>query len=95
MNSVDDEIQSVSVTEFKAKCTEKLRQVEESGVSLKITRHGRTVAVIHPSKPDSARCIGDLMGSTVGAVTFSNSVDPDAPAWSDDEWQMHLEGADE
>ena len=35
---------TLSITEFKAHCTEELRLVEESGERIAITRHGKTIA---------------------------------------------------
>jgi prevent-host-death family protein len=40
---------TITVTEFKARCLEILRQVEETGTSVTIVRHKKTVAVIYPA----------------------------------------------
>ncbi len=39
----------ISVTEFKHGCLELIRRVEETGVSISITRRGRVVARLQPS----------------------------------------------
>jgi|AACY02.3.fsa_nt_gi prevent-host-death family protein len=39
----------ISITEFKAKCLEIVRQVEEDGVPYSITKHRKPVAEIHPT----------------------------------------------
>lgn len=39
----------VSATEFKAKCLSLLRQMEEKGGTITITRRGRPVAILSPS----------------------------------------------
>ncbi len=39
----------ISVTEFKHRCLEIVRRVENSGKSVAITRHGRVVARLEPS----------------------------------------------
>lgn len=40
---------TITVTEFKARCLEILRQIEETGTSVTIVRHKKTVAVIYPA----------------------------------------------
>jgi antitoxin (DNA-binding transcriptional repressor) of toxin-antitoxin stability system len=39
----------ISITEFKHRCLEIVRRVEESGEGVSITRHGRVVAQLEPS----------------------------------------------
>jgi prevent-host-death family protein len=45
--------QIVSATEFKAKCLSLLDEIEQSGVSITVTRRGAPVAVLGPA-PKSA-----------------------------------------
>lgn len=40
---------TISVTEFKARCLEILREIEEKGTSVTLVRHKKTVAVIYPA----------------------------------------------
>jgi prevent-host-death family protein len=51
----------ISATQFKARCLRLLDEVERTGESLVITKHGRPVARVEPPKPPE-----DLRGS----VTF-------------------------
>ena len=42
------DVRQVSISVFKAHCTEEIQKVEKGGLVLELTRHGRTVAVVHP-----------------------------------------------
>ena len=44
----------ISVTEFKQRCLEIIRQVEESGKPVAITRRGRVVARLQPPLRETA-----------------------------------------
>ena len=44
----------ISITEFKHRCLEIVRRVEESGEVVAITRHGRVVAQLEPSPEASS-----------------------------------------
>lgn len=78
---------SISVSEFKARCTEQLRAVEEQGVSLDITRHGKVVATVRPSESDGPT-MAEWIGSGAGSMEMSKETlaSFDQPTWSDDEW---------
>jgi prevent-host-death family protein len=41
----------ISVTEFKARCLDLIRQVEKNGESVTIRRRGKVVARLTPPKP--------------------------------------------
>jgi len=41
---------TISVTEFKSKCLEILREVQEEQVTYVITKHNKVVAEVSPSK---------------------------------------------
>ena len=45
---------TITVTEFKARCLEILRDVEESGEPVTLIRRKRVVAVIYPAHIDNA-----------------------------------------
>jgi prevent-host-death family protein len=45
----------ISITEFKQRCLEILRQVEETGQVVTIRRRGKVVARIEPPVPSQAR----------------------------------------
>ena len=42
---------AVSVTEFKAHCLDVIRQVEQDGTAIDLTRHGKVVARLVPTPP--------------------------------------------
>jgi prevent-host-death family protein len=42
---------AVSVTEFKTHCLDLIRQVEQVGDAVELTRHGKVVARLIPSTP--------------------------------------------
>jgi prevent-host-death family protein len=39
---------TVSITEFKSKCLSYIRDVDEKGVHLVITKHGKSIAEVQP-----------------------------------------------
>ena len=41
----------VSVSEFKAHCLDMIRQVEQAGAAIDLTRHGKVVARLVPTAP--------------------------------------------
>lgn len=45
---------TITVTEFKARCLEILREVEETGVPVTLVRRKKTVAIIYPSHGTNA-----------------------------------------
>jgi len=47
---------AVSVTEFKAHCLDVIRQVEQDGTAIDLTRHGKVVARLVPT-PQTAQGI--------------------------------------
>jgi prevent-host-death family protein len=54
----------ISVTEFKAKCLEIIREVQEDSVSYTITKHNKVVAEVHPPVQDELTT-NPLKGSVV------------------------------
>lgn len=78
---------SISIPEFRARCTEWLRAVEEQGIRLHITRQGKVVAIIEPSESEGP-AMDEWIGSGVGFTNISNDVlaSFDEPTWSNDEW---------
>jgi prevent-host-death family protein len=78
----------LSVSEFKAHCTEQIRAVSQGGTVIELTRHGKKVAVV--KSPDAAECTPDLatwLGSGKGTVVFAPSYDPHAAAWESSDWE--------
>lgn len=45
---------TISVTEFKSKCLEILREVQEEQVTYVITKHNKVVAEVSPSKAQAS-----------------------------------------
>ena len=45
---------TISVTEFKTKCLQLLKEIEAGGEPIEITRHGKVVARIVPAGPTTA-----------------------------------------
>ena len=77
----------LSVSEFKAHCTEEIRAVENGDTVIELTRHGKKVAVVRAA--DSAGSPVDLeswIGSGKGTVTYGQDYDPHAPAWDSTDW---------
>ena len=67
----------MSASEFKAKCSACLGEIEQSGESITITRRGRPVAVLGPVKKTGlksmreswvgkGKIVGDIMRPLVG-----------------------------
>ena len=82
---------TLSVTEFKAHCTEELRIVEETGERIAITRHGKTIAFVEAVELAQPKTIGDIIGSLDGSVVFHEDGDLEGPAIPFDDWSMHGE----
>ncbi|MCA9095960.1 MAG: type II toxin-antitoxin system Phd/YefM family antitoxin [Planctomycetaceae bacterium] len=78
----------LSVSEFKARCTEEIRAVETGDVLIEITRHGKKVAVVcSPAADGLPTDLASWLGSGKGTVVFGQDYDPHAPAWSEDDWE--------
>jgi prevent-host-death family protein len=78
----------ISVSEFKAHCTEEIRAVEKGEVLIELTRHGKKVAVV--KSPDATVSTPDLaswIGSCKGTVTFGPNYDPTGTAWDSSDWE--------
>jgi len=68
----------ISVTEFKAKCLEILREVNEDHISYSITKHKKVVAEVHP--PQAQDQGSQLRNSILFEGDLISSVD--------DEWEV-------
>lgn len=91
MKAAELPIHSIPMTEFKARCTEYIRAVENGEPSIQITRHGKVVAkLIGPEDtPKERSALAEWIGGGRGSVVFSPDYDPHAPAFEDDEWEMN------
>jgi prevent-host-death family protein len=58
----------ISATEFKAKCLSLLRQMEEKGGKITITRRGRPVAVLSPSPRKGWKSPGDSWAGKIQII---------------------------
>jgi len=73
---------TVTVTEFKAKCTAYLRQVQEQRVPIEVTRNGTVVAIV--SAPPLSAGRNPAWGALRGSVTYiAEDFDKPAP----DDWE--------
>ncbi|MFK5922422.1 MAG: hypothetical protein QM496_09605 [Verrucomicrobiota bacterium] len=91
---IAEEISSkrVTVSDFKAHCTEYLRGLEKGNEILEITRHGKVVALVkkpEDEQPEGPRTIAELMGSMRGTVIFADDYDPDEPTFAPEDWEDH------
>lgn len=76
-------MKTVSASEFKATCLELLRNVEESGEPIVITKHGRPIAEVRAPQAERARSpFGCMMGRT------KLQGDVLSPAVSADAWDV-------
>ncbi|MEX2579548.1 MAG: type II toxin-antitoxin system Phd/YefM family antitoxin [Verrucomicrobiales bacterium] len=78
---------TISISEFKAHCTEQLRAVQEEGITLEITRHGKVIAVARPPEPGHSPA--NLLGAGKDSAHLTDSYDPHAPAFEEDDWEMN------
>ncbi len=77
----------VSVSDFKAHCTEYLRSVESGENEFIITKHNKVIAITKavPSPEDS----NVLLGAAKGTASLSKEYDPHAPAFAEGDWEMN------
>jgi len=77
----------LSISEFKAHCTEEIRALEKGGTVIELTRHGKKVAVVQASSAAVAPAnLQSWLGSGKGTVTYGPTYDPAAPAWDASDW---------
>lgn len=75
-------MRTMSASEFKAKCLAILDEVNQTGESLVITKHGKPVAQVFPAFGTKARYPQAELGGTVETVG-----DIIAPVLRSDEWE--------
>lgn len=74
-------MKEVAISEFKAKCLALIDQVEKTKQPIRITRRGKVVAEVGPSKPTDDR-------SWIGSMTETKILgDIISPAADEDEWE--------
>ena len=62
------------VSQFKAKCTQVLREVAEQGYSVEVTKRGEVVAVVSPPADTAKRDPAAFMGSLRGTATHVGDI---------------------
>lgn len=82
-------IKQVPISEFKAHCSEELREIEENDTIIEITRHGKVIAVAKAPEPEPV--VGSLLGAGIGTATIAPGADLTEPIFDHDEWEMNQE----
>jgi len=77
---------TISVSDFKARCTEELRSVEEDGITLAVTRHGKVIALVRQPAPP-APSLREWIGSGEGLMSREAVSSFDEPTWTTEEWE--------
>jgi prevent-host-death family protein len=73
------------VSEFKAKCTQVLREVATAPYTVEVTKRGKVIAVVSSAKPEKDPDPNEFWGSLKGTVTY---VSPDFDkALGDEDWE--------
>lgn len=75
----------MSVSEFKAKCTQVVREVSSSPYTVEITNRGKVVAVVSGPPAEEENDAGAFWGSLKGTVLYL-SPEFDEPL-GDDDWE--------
>ena len=75
-------MKEVAISEFKAKCLAILDQVQRTKQPVRITRFGKPVAEVVPTRPD----IRDWMGSMKGTMKILGDIV--SPATDPDDWEV-------
>lgn len=74
----------MSVTEFKAKCTQVLREVASKPYTVEITKRGKVVAIVSPPVEEPPPDVNPAWGCLRGTITYM-APDFDEPM-DDTEW---------
>ena len=74
----------IGAAEFKANCLRILDEVERSGETVTVTKHGRPVAEVKPAEKGERRSIIGVMKGTV--LRYERPFDP---AIEPDEWRAN------
>lgn len=79
-------VRQISISEFKAHCTEEIREVEKGKVILQVTRHGKPVATVEPSNAPTSVPLANWLGSGRGTVPVlrDEALTAPTPAWAED-----------
>jgi prevent-host-death family protein len=74
----------ISVSEFKTRCTQIIRDVADHNQTIEITRRGKIVAIVTPPKSSDKIDPGDFLGCLKGTVAYAT--DWEQPLGEDD-WE--------
>lgn len=75
----------VTISDFKAHCTEYIRKLENTDQIIEITRHGKIIAIATAPPPQETK----LLGAGKETATLTDSYDPHEPAFEIDEWEIN------
>ena len=79
----------VGIAEFKAKCSEFLRELEAGGSPITITNRGKIVGVLNAPSGTARSSTDALWDTKKGSITYAPDYDPSEPADSD--WEAKWE----
>ncbi len=79
---------TVAAGEFKARCLQLMDEVNEQGTEITITKHGRPVARLVPTKR-KLRTPSEIYGAMAGMITILGDIE--API--DVEWEANSDDA--
>ena len=86
-------VKQVPVSEFKAHCSEELREVEENeNLVIEVTRHGKVIATVQAPEKNSE--IPSILGAGIGTATIAPGVDLAEPTFDYEEWRKQEESAE-
>lgn len=76
-------METVSISEFKATCLERLRKVKQTGQPILITKRGEPIAQVVPPPPPKRR--EDWLGCMKGTILFMGDVV--SPVMEEEDWE--------
>jgi prevent-host-death family protein len=79
----------VGIAEFKAKCSEFLRELETGGGPITITNRGKVVGVLNPPPAPERKPCASSFGMMKGTVTHAPDFELDQPV--DPNWEAEWE----
>jgi len=75
----------VGIAEFKANCTRLLRELEQDGEPITVTKRGKPVAVLGPARKQQSRP-SSIIGMLKNAA-YRFDADPGEPACDPEDWE--------
>jgi len=74
---------TISVTEFKARCLEIFRLIEETGEPVSIERHGKVVGVLYPGTSAAGNPAADPFDRLIGTGVYLGTPEESAFTFED------------